>query len=334
MKVLVTGGLGAHGSWVVRQLHAEGHIPVIFDNHQDMTLLPDLAGKVTVVAGDIREIADVIRAVKEHQVTVIAHIAALKSPVAQANPKTGFAVNAGGTVNILEAARITGVERVVYTSSKWAFLPCGGEYGHPTYKRVNETYSSDPEPKTSVYGAAKVASELMGNTYSEQYGFGFIALRFASTFGPSARRSKPVFAQMIDNAMSGHPTVIPQGGEEQDDMTYAKDIANSVVLACFSRKVKHRVFHIGTGRGHRLTDLAGAIKRVYPEARIEIGPGVGHGRGLNCVMDISRAGEELGYSPHFGPVEAVEDYVKEMKRLGYAPSPGPFREGLSLKRPS
>ncbi|MBI2958047.1 MAG: NAD-dependent epimerase/dehydratase family protein, partial [Chloroflexi bacterium] len=203
MKVLVTGGLGAHGAWVVRQLVQEGHTPIVFDASGDTSLIPDLAAKVTVVIADIRDVSSIIRVVKEHQIKVIAHLAAMKSPAAQANPRTGFEINAFGTVNILEAARIMEVQRVVYTSSKWAFLPCLGEYGHPTYKKVDETYSTDPAARTSVYAAAKVASEHMGNTYSEQYKFDFVALRFASTFGPSARRSKPVFAQMIDNAMSG-----------------------------------------------------------------------------------------------------------------------------------
>jgi UDP-glucose 4-epimerase len=184
MNILVTGGLGVVGSWVVRQLLQAGHRPIIFARHLDTSLVPDIVGKLDIVIGDVLDIASIIRVLKEYRIKIVAHIAGLTGRVAQRNPLMGFSINAGGTVNILEAARIMEVERIVFTSSRWALAPILGDHGYPIYKPVDETYAAYPAAPTTVYAVAKVASELMGNVYSEQYGLDFIALRFAQVFTP------------------------------------------------------------------------------------------------------------------------------------------------------
>ncbi len=323
MNILVTGGLGSAGSWVARQLVQEGHRPIIFTRHLNTSLIPDLTDKLDIVTGDILDIPGILRVLKDYRIKIAVHLAALSNRVAQLNPVVGFNVNAVGTVNVLEAARIMEVDRVVFTSSKWVLPPCLGDHGYPTYRPLDETYAAYPAAPTTVYGAAKVASELMGKVYSELYGFDFIALRFAQVIGPGKQGTKTMLPQIIENAMSGYPSVIPRGGDEKDDMTYIKDLANAVVLACFSKNVKHHLFHIGTGKGYRYADYAESIRKIYPKAVIEIGPGLREPPGLAQVMDISRARQELGYVPKFGPDEAIRDYVEIMKQFNLQPSPGP-----------
>jgi UDP-glucose 4-epimerase len=325
MNILVTGGLGVVGSWVSRRLVHEGHRPIIFARHLTTSLIPDIIDKVDIVMGDISDIPSIIRVLKEYRIKTVVHLAALMGRAAQFNPLVGFSINAGGTVNVLEAARIMEVERVVFTSSKLALSPIIGDHSYPTYKPVDETYGAYPAAPTTVYGIAKVASELMGNTYSEQYGFEFVALRFAQVFGPGKSGGQTVLAQIIENAMSGYPTVIPQGSDEKDDMTYIKDVANAVVLACFAKNVQHRLFHIGTGKGYSYADFAQSIRKVYPSAVIDIGPGLRRPPGLGFVMDISRARQELGYIPTFSPDEAVKDYVEVMKQFDFKPLSGPVQ---------
>ncbi|MFH0914369.1 MAG: NAD(P)-dependent oxidoreductase [Chloroflexota bacterium] len=326
MNILVTGGLGVNGAWVTRQLREQGHKPVVYENRWDTSLLPDLVGKVEIVLGDILDLATVIRTIKEHKVQCICHLAALMPDQAEANPLMGFQVNALGTVNILEAARIMGVERVVYTSSKGAYSPFAGEYGYPAYKPVDEDYPK--YPTHSVYGAGKVASELMAHRYHQKYGLDIIILRFVGIYAPGKKARHGLIAihsKMIENAMLGRPTRIPRGGDEKDDVMYVKDVANSIVLACLVKDHKSLAFNIGTGRLYKLADFVEAIQKIYPEAVFEIGPGrdyqgrEGRATSTYCTLDITKAREELGYRPQFGLEEGVRDYVDTMKFLGLEP---------------
>ena len=326
MNIMVTGGLGVNGAWVTRQLLEQGHRPVVYENRMDSLLLPDIIDKIDIVIGDIMDLATVIRTIKEYKIQRICHLAALMPGTAQANPLLGFQVNAIGTMNILEAARIMDVERVVFTSSMSAFSPFTGEYGYPTYKPVDEDYPK--YPTTLVYGATKVASELMCFQYKQISGLDFVILRFCEVcaIGKKARHGPiAIYSTMIENAMLGKPTVIPRGGDEKADIVYVKDVANSIVLACFAQDLKHNVFNIGAGKGYILRDIVNAIRKIYPDASFNIGPGLdyfGLGRAY-CIFDTSRAREELGFKPKFTLEESIRDYVKTMKQLNIEPTYSP-----------
>lgn len=328
MNILVTGGLGVIGAWVTRDLFDQGHKPVVYENRLDTYLLSDIVEKIGIVIGDITDFAKLVRTLKEYKIECIAHLAAMMPVQCQANPILGFKVNAGSTVNVLEAASIMGIRRVVFASSKAIFAPMTGEYGYPTYKAVNEDYPRDPLPSILVYGASKIASELMGINYAKNCGLEFVALRFGAPYGVGRKARHGALAiqsKMLENAMLGKPTKIPRGGDERDDMVYIRDIARGFTLACFVQNLKHNVFNIATGKGVGLKDVADAINKIYPEAIFEIGPGLDY-TGLgphHCVFDISRAKSELGYSPKFTLEDGVKDYVETMKRLGIQPTYAP-----------
>ena len=321
MNIMVTGGLGVNGAWVTRQLLEQGHTPVVFENRMDATLVPDIIDKIDIVIGDIVDLATVIRAIKEHKVQRICHLAAMLPDAAQTNPMVGFQINALGTLNVLEAARIMEVERVVFISSIGVYAPFTGEYGYPTYKPVNEEYLKYPTSRLhGVYDTAKLASELMCMQYHQNYGLDFVAVRFGRIYGigKKARHGYYVILEtMIANAMLGKPTVIPSGGDEKSDLVYVKDVANGIVLACFAQNLKHRAFNIASGKGHKLEDIANALKKIYPEATFDIGAGLSESG--YCVLDISRAKDELGYQPRFTLEEGMRDCVESMKRLNIEP---------------
>lgn len=324
MNILVTGGLGVNGAWVTRQLLEEGHRPIVYQRHLDTTLVSDIADKLDIITGDILDLANIIRVLKKYEIKRIIHLAALMPGAARSNPIIGFKTNALGTVNVLEAARIMEIERVVFTSSKGAYAPFAGEYGYPNYKAVDESYPTYPQGPTAVYGASKIDSELMGIVYAEDFGMEFIALRFATIYAPgkSARHGTiAIHTKMIENAILGKPTKIPYGGDEKDDMMYIKDVANAIVLACFAKNVEHHIFNIGTGKCYTLHDLANSIKKVFPQAIFDIGPGQDYMviPKIYCVMNISRAKEELGYTPKFNLDEGVKDYIESVRQLNIEP---------------
>lgn len=328
MNILVTGGLGVNGCWVTRQLIELGHRVIVFDNRADFSLVKDIQDQVELVIGDVLDFPRVARTIKDYQVQRICHLAAMYPEPADANPVRGFEVNALATVYMLEAARLMEVDRVVYTSSYAALSRLAEKHRYPTYEPVDEDYPAYPS-HSGVYSATKVASELMGHVYKNLYQLDFVALRFASIFGPGKGDPRHgqtgyLWLQMVENAMLGIPTRYDHGGDERQDMTYARDVAHGVVLACLtpSTSLKHQLFHISSGRGYTLHDFAAAVRQVFPGAEIEIGPGT-HARGLSLVLDISRAGEELGYTPRFTLPEAVRDWVDWMRKLDLQPRARP-----------
>ena len=167
MRPLVTGALGAIGSAVIRRLVQDGDRPVAFDLRPDIELIEDVVADVDVEAGDIRDWATVARAITEHDVDCLIHLAAILPDQAQQDPKLAVEVNVGGTVVICELARALGLRRVVMASSKGVYKRVGGEFGHPSYKLLDEDYAIGPD---GVYDITKYAAEQVGMNYAQTHG--------------------------------------------------------------------------------------------------------------------------------------------------------------------
>ena len=322
--VLVTGGLGVIGAWVTRQLLEEGHRPVVFDNRYDTLLVSDIVDRLDIVVGDIQDLPHLIQTINNYGVERIIHLAAIMPAPAEANPYIGYKINAEGSVNVLEAARLTDVRRVVATSSKAVYATTQGEYAHPTYKPMDEDY---PKAPSAVYGTTKLFLENVCLDYSRIYGLDVIILRFPTPYGigRQARHGKlAITSRIIESAMLRQPLKIPQGADQKDDFTYHRDIANGIVLACFAENLEHNVFNIGTGKGETLQHMIEIVNGIFGEVPITIGPGLDFlerpAKDLRySVFNIDRARNELGYSPQYDLEAGVKDYIEWMKRLDINP---------------
>jgi UDP-glucose 4-epimerase len=324
MAVLITGGMGVLGSMVTEELVQRGERPVLYARHLDRSLVsPAVLDRVEYVRGDVLDLPSLVHAMRRHGVTRVVHMAALLIGECQANPYQGFKVNVEGTVNVLEAARLTDVRRVVHTSSKSVYGAVPPPFGHPTYAPLPE---DGPKNPVRVYDATKLAGELMALQYVEVHGLDVVILRFASTFGPGKLvRHGPVswHSRLVEHAMAGQPARLPQGGDQPDDMIYHRDIARAIVLAVDAPGLTHRVFNIGRGEAATMREFADVVRRVIPGAALEVGPGLdyyGSGIPYYSVYDISRARTELGFAPRFDLEAGVRDYVATMRRLGIAPT--------------
>jgi UDP-glucose 4-epimerase len=321
MRVMVTGGLGVNGAWVVRELLAGGHDPVAVDVQADFRLLPDLEGQIEFEQLDVRDLDGLERVMRSRDVECVAHLAALIP--ADRDPHAGFEINAMGTVNVLEAARRSEVRRVAFTSSKAVYAAMTGRHGHPEYVPIDESHPRAPFPRLRVYSASKILAEEAGCQYADAYGLEFLALRFAAIYAPGKHDRQAnigVLATIVENAMRGEPVRVEHGGDQGDDMMYVKDVANAVVRACVAERPRNWAFNVGTGTASTLREFADAVRAAVPGADIEVGAGFDHlGLGpMYCVMDISRARDELGYEPRYGLREGVADYVATARALGLA----------------
>jgi UDP-glucose 4-epimerase len=225
-------------------------------------------------------------------------------------------------INVLEAARLMDIKRLVYTSSQAVYDLMKGEHSHPTYKPVDEDY---PQVPRNVYGVTKLFGEHMCASYHRIYGVDFVTLRFAWIYGPGKQARHGVLAlhsKIIESAMLGRPFKIPQGADQIVDSIYCRDVASSIVLACFAEKLEHCVFNIGTGRPGTLGDMVRVLNKLYPDVPIEMGPGLnpmGAPIANYMVMNIERARKELGYRPEYDVAAAVKDYIETMQHLDIAP---------------
>jgi UDP-glucose 4-epimerase len=319
MKPLITGGLGVNGAVTARLMVKDGLRPVLMDNRMDLTLMGDIKDQVDIVIGDICDKDALEKAVDQHGVTHIAHLAALMPEPAEADPRLAIKVGTEGTINVLEVARAKNIKRVVFTSSKAAYGEISGEYAPPACKPVREDHAKEP---ADLYGSIKVCCEELGRYYRETYGIEFIALRFVSIYGPGKEaRHGPLsfYGQLIERARSGEKWEIPQGGDQLNDAVYVGDVGRAVYLALKAPTPKEWIFNIGTGKASTPRDFLNAAAKLFPNQKISLGPGpskLGRSKQSYCVFDISAAERNLGYEPAYDVDRGVRDYVATLERLG------------------
>ncbi len=321
MKTLITGGTGVNGAAAARLLVSRGQRPVLLDNRVDLSLIADITDEVDVVAGDILDRAALQEVVAAHGITHIVHMAALMPGPAEAAPGLAIAIGVDGTLNVLEAARACSIRRVVYTSSNAFIGDVRGKHGDPDFVPLDESHPPNP---ADMYGVTKVCSETLGHYYRKRYGVDFVALRYPSIYGPGKLARHGVLAlygKIIEDAMAGREFSIPRGGDQRNDVVYVGDVANSVALALHAEGLTQGTFNIGTGRGVTLKDFAAVLRRLFPAAKIDIGPGLDFRDGYKqsyCVFDIGKARQQLGYSPQYDLERGIADYIESIRRLGLA----------------
>lgn len=311
--VLVTGGNGAIGQLVLEELSARGVSSVVVSRSGWQSEDPLVAS----AAADIRDLDAVRKIMAAHGVTRIIHLAAVLLECDR-DPVMGFSVNVDGTLTLLEAARTSpGFGRIVYASSKSAFGAFEGEWGHPNYAPVREDH---PRRPNTTYGMTKKVAEDIATLYRNRYGVDVMVARFGTTCGPGKGErhgSSSVTSAMIEAAVRGEPCAVAQGGDERDDIIYNLDIARGLVEAALRDDLAHHTYHLGSGELITLADLAGAIRKIVPDADIEVGPGLdfmGLGMGNYCLMDISRARADLGFTPH-SLDDWVADYIRRYRAM-------------------
>ena len=316
--VLVTGGSGLVGSYVMRQLVENGDTVINFDvrkpDSEAAWWLKSVADQIQFVSGGVDSWGDLAAAVMACQPDAIVHIAAVVNlPLLNERPGLAKDVNFGGTFNVLEAARLFDIGRVVYFSSI-AVLP-GIQYepvdvNHPLFL-------STEGPGGSFYAAAKVASEAFCWSYHQAFGVDFIILRPSAVYGFGMRY--PIYIKpMVENSVRGLPTRFERGREFPRDYTHAADVAQAAVKAVHvpADQVKDRVFYAATGRPLVTAgEVADVVKKLIPGAAIEIGSGLTEADLLEIryrgVLSIDNAQEQLGYEPQFTDIEkGVADYIK------------------------
>ena len=261
-RFLVTGALGCVGAWVVKLLVDEGATVVTFDKGDDTKRLRLVMGgdgpsRVTMLNSDITDAGAISRALDDHDITHVIHLAALQLPFARANPPLGALVNVVGTVNLFEAVkeRKERIGPIVYAGSVAMYSS-----GDAIDGRLAE--NAVPHPG-SHYGVYKLANEGNARIYAED-GVASVGLRPLAIYGPGRDQgltSDP--SRSILSAMLGRPFEIGFGG--LTTLQFAPDVARAFITAARSSVRSAKVYNLA-GSLVSIDTFIETLDRVVPGA--------------------------------------------------------------------
>ena len=295
MRILLTGGAGFIGSHLVEKLLAAGDAVIILDDFNDFydpqIKRANIAGfgkDVTVWHVDLRDGEAVRSLFHREKVDAIAHLAARAGvrPSIQL-PQLYYDTNVTGTLHLLEAARVTGVERFVFASSSSVY---GASKTVPFSEDQHLTQTLSP------YAATKVAGEFLCSTYSHLYQIRVVALRYFTVYGPRQRPDLAIH-QFTRRIYAGQPIDQFGDGSTRRDYTYIDDVIQGTMAALQYQGPLYDVFNLGESETIQLKELISAIENALgKKAKVNRLPEQPGDMPLTCA-DISKARKLLGYNP-------------------------------------
>src|SRR5881397_3880097 len=307
MRVLVTGGAGFIGSHLAEKLLASGHQVVILDDFNDFydpqtkhANVAGLARDVTVYHVDLRDSESVRNLFHREKVDAIAHLAAragVRPSIQQ--PRLYYDTNVIGTLHLLEAARVTGVQRFIFASSSSVY---GAAKTIPFSEEEHLTQTLSP------YGATKIAGEFLCATYSHLYQMRVVALRYFTVYGPRQRPDLAIH-QFTRRIHAGQPIDQFGDGSTRRDYTYIDDIIQGTMAALRYEGSLFDMFNLGESETIQLKDLISAIENALgKKAKVNRLPEQPGDMPLTCA-DISKARKLLGYKPTTKLSEGLQKFI-------------------------
>jgi UDP-glucuronate 4-epimerase len=315
MRILVTGGAGFIGSHLVEKLLAANHDVVILDDFNDFydpqikqMNIAGFAKDVTVCHVDLRENDSVRTVFGREKVDAVVHLAARAGvrPSIQF-PRLYYDTNVLGTLHLLEAARVTGVQRFIFASSSSVY---GASKTVPFSEDQHLTQTISP------YGATKIGGEFLCSTYSHLYQMRVVALRYFTVYGPRQRPDLAIH-QFTRRIYAGQPIDQFGDGSTRRDYTYIDDIIQGTMAALDYDGPLFDMFNLGESQTIQLKELISAIENVLGKrAKINELPEQ-PGDMPRTYADISKARKLLGYNPATklseGLPKFVEWYLRSLK---------------------
>jgi UDP-glucuronate 4-epimerase len=295
MRILVTGGAGFIGSHLVEKLLAAGYEVAILDDFNDF-YDPQIkrdniaaVSKDTVIHHvDLRDSAAVRNVFHREKFETIVHLAARAGvrPSIQ-YPQLYYDTNVSGTLHLLDAARVTGVERFIFASSS-------SVYG--ISKTVPFSEDQHLTQTLSPYAATKIAGEFLCSTFSHLYQMRMVALRYFTVYGPRQRPDLAIH-QFTRRIYSGQPIDQFGDGTTRRDYTYIDDVIQGTMAVLNYDRSPFDIFNLGESETIQLNDLISAIEKALgKKAKVNRLPEQPGDMPLTCA-DISKARKLLGYNP-------------------------------------
>ncbi len=312
MRVLITGGYGFIGAWIIRNLLARGAEVWVFDLREDARrlrlVLPESeVAKITFVQGDVTDLKALSATIAGQKISHIIHLAGLQVPTCRADPMLGAKVNVLGTLAVFEAVKAAGdqVKRLVYASSAAVF---GGPDKYPAGSQPDDA----PLIPSTQYGVFKCCNEGNARIYYQDFGISSVGLRPWTVYGVGrdlGMTSEPTKA--IKAVLLGRPYHINFGG--WTDFQYVDDVAK-VFVHSLERPYKGAKSYNLRGAVVPMQDFHAALAAVLPEAAKLVTFGTTQ---IAIAYDLSDDGlqRDLGPMPKTALVDGIRETVAIFKQL-------------------
>ena len=299
MRVLVTGGSGFIGSYLIPRLLESGVDVVVFDLAPAPKPLAALVDRITYVRGDLASPPDLYRAMLTYRPEGVIHLGAILAGPCEENPMMGFRVNFLSTQTLLDASLALKVNRFLMVSSIAVF-------GRDVQEPVPDGAVKSPE---TVYGQTKLASEHLMLWYARKHGLDTRGLRFTWVFGPGRTQGiTAVYSSFILDAMArGEPISIPNP-DERGDWLYVKDAVKAIMTLWNAPQPRQRIYNIAGG-AHSIGEVVEIARKVCPEASIILQEG---GKSLSpypAACDDAAARREINWEPDYTIEAAVREHI-------------------------
>lgn len=312
MRVLLTGGYGCIGSWIVRNLLQGGDQAFIYDLKEDpkrlrLLLTGEQLRQVPFIPGDVTDLETLKRAIQQHGITHVVHLAGLQVPVCRANPLLGARVNVLGTLAVFEAVRAfrDQVQRLVYASSAAVFAS-------------PEAYGPEPLPDdvkltpSTHYGYFKCCNEGNARVYYQDHGLSSIGLRPWTVYGVGrdfGMTSEPTKA--IKSLALGRKYHISYGGWQ--DLQLVDDVAK-VFVRCLEAPYQGAKSYNLRGDVVDLATFHQALCAVEPAAAQLITHGTTQ-IAIAYNLDDSALQRDLGPLPRTPLREGIRQTLSQFQQL-------------------
>ncbi|HUV24987.1 MAG TPA: NAD-dependent epimerase/dehydratase family protein [Methanomassiliicoccales archaeon] len=283
MKVLLTGGSGQLGSYLLDEVSGD-HQVISVD-----LIAPRIREHVSFHRdGDIRNTESMKDACRGAD--AIVHLAAQVSVVkSMEDPALDMEVNVGGTLSMLSAAQDEDVPLFIHIST-------AAVYGDPVYLPVDESHPTRPK---SFYGTSKLSSEHYVRAFKESFDQDYIIIRPFNLYSPRADPKSPysgVITRFVENARNGKPLTIEGDGEQTRDFIHARDVAR-MIHSCLKSSARNVTLNSGSGKATSINELAETVVSVAPRPVdvVHVPSRVGDIR--HSLGDASNSKELLGFKP-------------------------------------
>jgi UDP-glucose 4-epimerase len=312
-KVLVTGGAGFIGSNLTEALLQRGHSVRVLDDFstgkRENLIFDKAYPSLEIIEGDLRDLRSCQKAVQGME--YVFHQGALPSVQRSVeDPETSNAVNVGGTLNILLAARERGVKRVMYAASS-------SIYGDTPTLPKHEGMSPNP---LSPYALQKYIGEQYCRLFYQLYGLETISLRYFNIFGPKQDPNSlysAVIPKFIDALLQGRPPIIFGDGEQSRDFTYIENVVQANLLAMGADHLHGETINIACGKRISLNQLLSVLKEILGSKQSPVYQEPRKGDVKHSLADIRMGKETINYEPKVG-IEAglkkTVDFFKGQKK--------------------
>jgi len=305
-KILVTGGAGFIGSHLVEELLTRGAKVTILDDFSNgrMENLESIRNKVSIMKYDISLPFLKLKKKLNTKFDGIFHLACFPRSMSLKSPFRDLEVNARGTLNVLEFARLNGT-KVVFTSNS-------GIYGEPKYLPIDENHPNNP---STPYDANKLVSEYYMKIYYSIFGVPIAICRLATVYGERQRTKldwKPVIPEFATNILKRKQSTICWDGKQSRDLIYVKDVVQGLTKA-FLANTKDEIFILGTGVETSIDDIYKIICKI-------LGRWIEPKRAKRVEGDIKRmrysskkANKWFSFQPEYSLKQGIEKYIHWLK---------------------